>query len=116
MCVFRDLENNCKCLYTIFKEIISDSIQGKSYKTYLPPASPILEKPTFTWLGVDSPLASMGFAPRGNLKKINTSGAATRKVLIFCLKKLKRIFFFFGGGCWGCPTPKENSLKPPKDQ
>ena len=32
----------------------------------------------------------------------------------------KKFLKFFWGGCffgdWGCPTPQENSIKPPQDQ
>ena len=32
----------------------------------------------------------------------------------FYIKKFGGYFLFWGG--WGCPTPQENSLKPPQDQ
>ena len=47
-----------------------------------------------------SPLASRGFVPRGNFKKISISGAA-----ILCEVVPKK-----------SPTPQQNSLKQPQEQ
>ena len=63
-----------------------------------------------------SPLASRGFAPRGDLKKNKAKfvkGPEKSSANSFFFKWR---FFFGFWGVWGCPTPEENSLKPPQDQ
>ena len=72
----------------------------------------------FVLLLAASPLASRGFALRGNFKKIkfkkkkSISGAAANNLCGVVSPE----FLFFGGVRGVHPLPQENSLNPPQDQ